>query len=295
MKYNYSLNRFARDLNRIEPLTCEQKQGFYETIFRYKDKNDLNDEENREYKNAVNRIVSDNIKFVIYIAFKVHQFNPGVSLEDLISEGNLGLIRAAERFDYTMGWKFLSYAVSLIKRGMYDYAFENSKAVKYPMSWMILLKKIKRAQESLLKDEKDPMNLKMISKLSGISGDIINKVLEMNKKKISLDKPVRNVDGEEKTYLDFIEGENPEEDIIDSIDRSQNSHLEVISNLLEDDREGFEILTLHHIPNNGGRSLTLEEIGRIYGLTRERIRQIEARAKKKLNHPERKKFLLENL
>ena len=235
-------------------------------------------------QDALDKLTKANLRFVVSVS-KQYQ-NQGLSLPDLINEGNLGLIKAAKRFDETRGFKFISYAVWWIRQSILQAIAEQSRIVRLPLNQVGSLSRISKAFSKLEQQfEREPSH-EELSAITEISIDKISDALRVSSRHVSMDAPFAN--GEENTLLDVIEdSESPRADVQlmseslkKEIDRSLNT-------LNEREREVvklfFGIGTTH--------GLTLEEIGAKFDLTRERVRQIKEKAIRRLRHKNRSTIL----
>lgn len=235
-------------------------------------------------QDALDKLTKANLRFVVSVS-KQYQ-NQGLSLPDLINEGNLGLIKAAKRFDETRGFKFISYAVWWIRQSILQAIAEQSRIVRLPLNQVGSLSRISKAFSKLEQQfEREPSH-EELSAVTEISIDKISDALRVSSRHVSMDAPFAN--GEENTLLDVIEdSESPRADVQlmseslkKEIDRSLNT-------LNEREREViklfFGIGTTH--------GLTLEEIGAKFDLTRERVRQIKEKAIRRLRHKNRSTIL----
>ncbi len=235
-------------------------------------------------QDALDKLTKANLRFVVSVS-KQYQ-NQGLSLPDLINEGNLGLIKAAKRFDETRGFKFISYAVWWIRQSILQAIAEQSRIVRLPLNQVGSLSRISKAFSKLEQQfEREPSH-EELSIITEISIDKISDALRISNRHVSMDAPFAN--GEENTLLDVIEdSESPRADVQlmseslkKEIDRSLNT-------LNEREREViklfFGIGTTH--------GLTLEEIGAKFDLTRERVRQIKEKAIRRLRHKNRSTIL----
>ena len=230
------------------------------------------------------KLVEANLRFVVSIA-KTYPTNKGVSFQDLISAGNLGLLTAAERFDQTKGFKFISYSVWWIRQAMLQTLAEHSDSVRKPLNQVNMILKMKKAARGL-SDRLGSVNPEdMITELSDVmevKETQIEDTIRASKGESSLDAPVRN--GEDEDYYDVTRDESqesPDESVVrDSVGAVLNSVMECLN-----ERE-LRILNLYY-GLKGYNSMTLEEIGEELGVTRERVRQLRDHALDKLRHPAR--------
>ncbi len=226
---------------------------------------------------SLHRLVNSNLRFVVSIAKEYAHY--GVPLEDLINEGNLGLLKAAQRFDETRGYKFISYAVWWIRQSILAALANHSKIVRMPLNRARVLNQIKRASSELQqKLRRKPLPEEIAAKL-GLSLDEVKDTLPLMQDNFFLDDYVGN--DEDSTYLDFLEDttsktpDTPvmEEDLLESIER-------MLCDLKP--REARVLRMYYGLGSD--KEMTLEEIGQDMGLTRERIRQIKEEAFEKIRN-----------
>jgi len=230
-------------------------------------------------------LVQANLRFVIDVA-KNYQ-NRGLSLSDLISAGNVGLLTAAERFDGTKGYKFISYAVWWIKQSILQTIAENARTVRLPLNKLSLLKDISKASRRLGQGrEGDPDIEEIAADLDVPAEEVLDTMMSARTVR-SLDEAFEEDD--ERSLLNILADGNQETPDADVLRNSARQQLEeVLENL--DERE-LKIIRLY-FGLDGSESLTLEQIGGLMGLTRERVRQLKERALGKLRHPARYQVLL---
>jgi RNA polymerase primary sigma factor len=233
---------------------------------------------------ALEKITKANLRFVVTVA-KQYQ-NQGLSLGDLINEGNLGLIKAAYRFDVTRGFKFISYAVWWIRQSILQAIAEHSRVVRLPLNRVGTLNKIGKAFSNLEKEfEREPSASEIAVALDMTDADVAN-TLRMSGKQISLDAPLSQ--DAESRLLDVLENDElPSPDRI-LLDESLKLEIENILGGLS--KREAEVIRLY-FGLGQEHPLTLEEIGERFKLTRERVRQIKEKAIKRLRHSSRSKPL----
>jgi RNA polymerase primary sigma factor len=232
---------------------------------------------------ALEKLVKANLRFVVSVA-KQYQ-NQGLSLGDLINEGNLGLIKAARRFDVNRGFKFISYAVWWIRQSILQALAEQSRIVRLPLNRVGALNKIgKKFNELEQEFEREPTHQELAEALE-MSPEEIAETMRLAGKHLSVDAPLQQ--GEDNRLLDILPNETqmpPDNQLIHESLRMEINY--VISSLT--DRES-EVVRLFF--GLDGQSLTLEEIGEKFGLTRERVRQIKEKAIRRLKHTTKSKSL----
>lgn len=233
---------------------------------------------------ALEKLTKANLRFVVSVA-KQYQ-NQGLTLGDLINEGNLGLIKAAQRFDETRGFKFISYAVWWIRQSILQSLAEQSRIVRLPLNRVGSLNRIARTFSELeQKFEREPSPEELAEVLDVTTSEVVD-TLKISGRHLSMDAPF--VSGEENSLLDILENENgvkPDTGLMtDSLRREVQRALGTLTQ-----READVISFYFGL--NGSNSLTLEEIGEKFSLTRERVRQIKEKAIRRLRHTSRSKTL----
>ncbi|MBK8874749.1 MAG: RNA polymerase sigma factor RpoD/SigA [Bacteroidetes bacterium] len=233
---------------------------------------------------ALEKLTKANLRFVVSVA-KQYQ-NQGLSLPDLINEGNLGLIKAAKRFDETRGFKFISYAVWWIRQSIMQALAEQSRIVRLPINQLGSVNKIKKAFSILeQKFEREPSNSELSIELEVPEESVAN-TMKISGKHVSVDAPF--VAGEEHSLLDVLE--NPDSPLADNVLMNESLRQEInrsLSTLTQ--RESDVVKLFYGIGCN--HSFTLEEIGSKFDLTKERVRQIKEKAIRRLRHNSRSKLL----
>ena len=266
-----SLDKYFQEIGKVDLLTPEQE---IELAIKIK-KGD---------SSAMETLTKANLRFVVSVA-KQYQ-NQGLSLGDLINEGNLGLIKAAKRFDETRGFKFISYAVWWIRQSILQALAEQSRIVRLPLNRVGALNKIGKAYGNLEQEfEREPSPEEIASELSMDVSDI-SEAMKISGKHVSVDAPFSQ--GEENKLLDVLENDEmpaPDKSLMtESLKEEVNRALESLP-----EREA-EVLRLY-FGLNVDHSLTLEEIGERFNLTRERVRQIKEKAIRRLRNTTRSKNL----
>ncbi len=225
---------------------------------------------------ALERLTQANLRFVVSVS-KQYQ-NQGLSLSDLINEGNVGLMKAAKRFDETRGFKFISYAVWWIRQSILQAIVENSRLVRLPLNKVSSYSKVNEAYVSFVQEfERNPTHEELADLLEMKPQDIAN-VLNGGGRHVSMDAPVSGEEGE-STMLDLYKDKDQKAPDLSLMEESLKDEVSYGLSLLSS-RE-IEVLSAYY-GLNGHKSLTLEEIGELYGLTRERVRQIKERALRRL-------------
>ena len=233
---------------------------------------------------ALEKLTKANLRFVVSVA-KQYQ-DQGLSLADLINEGNIGLIKAAKRFDEKRGFKFISYAVWWIRQSILQALAEQSRIVRLPLNRVGTLHKIGKAASELEQEYGRAPSTDEIAEELDMTIEEINDTLQISNSHLSLDQPF--TEGESNSLKDVLEDERAQSPDEPVMNESLKEEIErVLSTLTE--REA-EVITLY-FGINRERALTLEEIGERFGLTRERVRQIKEKAIKRLRHATRSKNL----
>jgi len=233
---------------------------------------------------ALEKLTKANLRFVVSVA-KQYQ-NQGLTLGDLINEGNLGLIKAAQRFDETRGFKFISYAVWWIRQSILQALAEQSRIVRLPLNRVGSLNKISKTFSELeQKYEREPSPDELADVLEVTTNEVVD-TMKISGRHVSMDAPF--VQGEENSLLDVLEDdseETPDSSLMnDSLRREVQRALSTLTQ-----REA-DVIALY-FGLNGEHAMTLEEIGERFNLTRERVRQIKEKAIRRLRHTSRSKAL----
>ena len=231
---------------------------------------------------AQEKLVRANLRFVVSVAKQFQ--NKGLSLGDLINEGNLGLIKAAKRFDETRGFKFISYAVWWIRQGIMSAIADHSRVVRLPLNRVGELTKISKAYRNLEQEFERKPTVEELAKILDISSDEVAYILQISGRHISMDAPLRSGDESKSSLMDVLPNEHqplPDKDLMN--DSLKNEVTNILSTLNE--REAEVIRLSFGIGRN--QKATLAEIGDRFNLTRERIRQIKDKALRKLRGSKR--------
>jgi RNA polymerase primary sigma factor len=265
-----SLDKYLQDIGKEELITAEEEVELARKIKQGDQK-------------ALEKLTRANLRFVVSVA-KQYQ-NQGLTLGDLINEGNLGLIKAAKRFDETKGFKFISYAVWWIRQSILQAIAEQSRIVRLPLNQVGSLSKISKAFSRLEQEfEREPSPEELADNLE-TTVEKISDTLSNSGRHVSMDAPF--VQGEENTLLDVLENSDPNTDS-NLINESLSEEIKrSLSTLTERERE--IIVLFFGLSTN--HPLSLEEIGEKFNLTRERVRQIKDKALQRLRHISRSKIL----
>jgi RNA polymerase primary sigma factor len=266
-----SLDKYLQEIGKVDLLTPDEE---VDLAVRIKQGDQL----------ALEKLTKANLRFVVSVA-KQYQ-NQGLSLGDLINEGNLGLIKAAQRFDETRGFKFISYAVWWIRQSILQALAEQSRIVRLPLNRVGSWNKISKTFSTLeQKFEREPSPDELAEVLEVTSNEVVD-TMKISGRHVSMDAPF--VQGEENSLLDVLENdgeESPDDELMnDSLRREVQRALSTLTQ-----REA-DVITLY-FGLNGEHSMTLEEIGEKFNLTRERVRQIKEKAIRRLRHTSRSKAL----
>ncbi len=233
---------------------------------------------------ALDKLVRSNLRFVVSVAKKYQ--NQGVALDDLINEGNLGLIRAARKFDETKGIKFISYAVWWIRQAILQALAEQSRIVRVPLNRAGALHRIGRRSSILLQELGREPTVEEIADELDLSHEEVQRTLAISQSHLSLDAPI--TPGEDNRLLDYLPDQFSPGPDDETYDRALSTTIEEALGTLKE-REA-RILRLY-FGLDGQEAMTLEEIGSLLGITRERVRQIKEKALSRLRHASRSRFL----
>lgn len=265
-----SLDKYLQEIGREELISVEDEVELAQRIRK-------GDQE------ALEKLTRANLRFVVSVA-KQYQ-NQGLSLPDLINEGNLGLIKAAEKFDETRGFKFISYAVWWIRQSILQALAEQSRIVRLPLNQVGSLNKINKALSKFEQENERMPSADELSEILEIPREKIADTLRVSGRHVSVDAPF--VDGEDNSLLDvLVNNDSPNADR-GLVNESLNKEIErALSTLTERERD-----IVKDFFGIGTPEMTLEEIGEKFGLTRERVRQIKEKAIRRLRHSNRSKLL----
>ncbi|HAN66482.1 MAG TPA: RNA polymerase subunit sigma [Chitinophagaceae bacterium] len=258
-----SLEKYLQEIGRVELLSAEEEVRLA-VLIRKGD------------QAALDRLTKANLRFVVSVA-KQYQ-NQGLTLPDLINEGNLGLIKAAQRFDETKGFKFISYAVWWIRQSILQALAEQSRIVRLPLNKVGLTNRISKAYQKLEQEFEREPTPEELAELLNVETDEVASTLNVSARHVSVDQPM--FDGEESTLIDVLENQNASyADSKLAVNDSLHTEIErSLSSLTERQKEVicfFFGIGIDH-------PLSLEDIGERFNLTRERVRQIKDKAISKL-------------
>mgnify|MGYP001144630653 CR=1 FL=1 len=269
LKLDDSVKMYLKTIGQI-PLLTPEEERYYARRYRGGD------------LSAKDRLIEANLRLVVSIAKKY--LNRGMGFLDLIQEGNMGLIRAVEKFDLDRGFKLSTYATWWIRQAISRALADQAELVRKPVHMVETITKLSRASKEIQQREgREPTNFEIASELE-IPEEKVRDILRVAQKPISLEKPVGN--DKDSQFQDFQENKkvpNPENETLFDLSRSK---IERILHTLSEREE--QVIRLRYGLDDG-HPRTLEEVGRRFNVTRERIRQIEMKAIKKLKHPSRRK------
>lgn len=265
-----SLDKYLQEIGKEELITVEEEVELAQRI-------------KKGDQAALEKLTRANLRFVVSVA-KQYQ-NQGLSLPDLINEGNLGLIKAAEKFDETRGFKFISYAVWWIRQSILQALAEQSRIVRLPLNHVGSLNKINKAYSKFEQEHERKPSAEELAESLELPADKVADTMRVSGRHVSVDAPF--VDGEDNSLLDvLVNSDSPNADrtlIMESLSKEIHRALATLT-----ERESDIIRLFFGI---GCQEMTLEEIGERFGLTRERVRQIKEKAIRRLRHTSRSKLL----
>lgn len=268
-----SLDKYLQEISREEMVSAEEEVRLALLI-------------KEGDQNALERLTRANLRFVVSVA-KQYQ-NQGMTLPDLINEGNVGLIKAAERFDETRGFKFISYAVWWIRQAILQALSEQARIVRLPLNKIGTINKINKAFSELEQRFERPPSAEELAEHLDCTVSDVRQSLQSNGRHVSMDAPLTEGDESSSSLYDVLPNDYlsaPDEDLVkDSLRKDIERSLSTLTS-----REG-EVVRLYF--GLGGRfPLSLEEIGTKFDLTRERVRQIKEKAIRRMKHTSRSKML----
>lgn len=265
-----SLDKYLQEIGHEELLTTDQEVELAQRI-------------RKGDKRALEKLTKANLRFVVSVA-KQYQ-NQGLSLPDLINEGNVGLIKAAEKFDETRGFKFISYAVWWIRQSILQAIAEQSRLVRLPLNQVGSVNKITKELNKFEQEHERKPSVDEIAERVDLPEDKIADAMKANSRHVSMDAPI--ADGEDSSMIDFLSGDSSNTDrelAIESLKAEVSRILKLLT-----DKEQKVLRAFFGI--DGSPEMTLDEIGEKYNLTRERVRQIKEKALRRLRHNTKNKLL----
>ena len=265
-----SLEKYLQEIGREDLLTAEEEVELAQRI-------------KKGDREALEKLTKANLRFVVSVA-KQYQ-NQGLSLPDLINEGNLGLIKAAEKFDETRGFKFISYAVWWIRQSIHQAIAEQSRIVRLPQNQVGSVSKINRAINKFEQENERRPNVSEIAEKTDLPEEKVEVALKSNTRHVSVDAPFS--DSDDNSLLDVLVNDDAPMADRSLVIESLRNEIAAALNILND-REQKIIKSFYGI---GCQEMTLEEIGHATGLTRERVRQIKEKAIRKLRNSTSNKLL----
>ena len=272
-----SLDKYLQEIGRVDLITAEEEVELAQRI-------------KAGDKIALEKLTKANLRFVVSVS-KQYQ-NQGLSLPDLINEGNLGLIKAAQRFDETRGFKFISYAVWWIRQSILQALAEQSRIVRLPLNKIGSINKINKAYSTLEQRYERPPSAQELADLLEIPVEEVKQSLQNSGRHLSMDAPLKDGDESSSNMYDVLqssESPSPEKELMhESLRKEIERSLKTLTQ-----REA-DVIRLY-FGLNGKNALTLEEIGERFDLTRERVRQIKEKAIRRLKHTSRSKILKSDL
>lgn len=271
-KINDPVKMYLKEIGRVELLRPEDEPEIAKAIQN-------GDEE------AKKKLISANLRLVVSIAKKY--VGRGMLFLDLIQEGNMGLVKAVEKFDYTKGFKFSTYATWWIRQAITRAIADQARTIRIPVHMVETINKLTRIQRQLVQDlGREPTAEEIAEKMDGITPEKVREIQKIALEPVSLETPIGE---EDDSHLgDFIE----DKDALSPDEYANNQLLkDEINNVLQGLTEREEKVLRLRFGLLDGRTRTLEEVGKEFNVTRERIRQIEAKALRKLKHPTRSKRL----
>ena len=271
MDVDEPIKMYLREIGQIPLLSYEEEIDYAQRV--------LNGDEEAKQK-----LIESNLRLVVSIAKK--HTNRGLKMLDLIQEGNMGLMKAVEKFEYEKGFKFSTYATWWIRQAITRAIADQGRTIRIPVHMIETINKIKKESRIILQETgKEPTAEELAKKLE-IPVDKVKNILEMNQDPISLETPVGSE--EDSDLGDFVEDDK----FLNPYDATTRVLLkEQLDEILKTLNEREEMVLRYRYGLDDGSQKTLEEVGKIFNVTRERIRQIEVKALRKLRHPSRRKKL----
>lgn len=300
---NDPVRMYLKEIGKVDLLTAEDEvmlakriEDGEEARKEFEKESAMSEKKKRDFEyrirlgaNAKKRLIEANLRLVVSIAKKY--VGRGMLFLDLIQEGNLGLIRAVEKFDYRKGYKFSTYATWWIRQAITRAIADQARTIRIPVHMVETINKLIRVQRSLVQElGRDPTPEEIAKELDGLTPEKVRDILKISQEPVSLETPIGE---EEDSHLgDFI----PDQEAVKPMDMASQTLLqedlyEVLNTLSERERKVIEL----RFGLRDGQPRTLEEVGKEFGVTRERIRQIESKTLAKLRHPSRSSKLRDYL
>lgn len=271
-KEHTALSLYLNEINQVPLLTRQEE----EELARRAAEGD---------QKAKEKLIAANLRFVVNVAKKYQ--NQGLPLDDLISEGNIGLINAIERFDVSKGYHFISYAVWWIRQAILKAICEKSRTIRLPLNRANELVQIEKLRKQLMAEKGEEPEIETVAERLGLNPSQVSELLQISRELVSLESPAYD-DKDSSSIGDFVEGSYAEDPEQKTLERTLKDDLaRVLNQLPSKEREILE----HRFGLNGKKPLSLKEIGQRYRLTKERIRQIEKKALQRLRQPSEEREL----
>ncbi len=267
-----SLDKYLQEIGRVDLITADEEVELAQRI-------------KQGDHAALEKLTKANLRFVVSVS-KQYQ-NQGLTLPDLINEGNLGLIKAAQRFDETRGFKFISYAVWWIRQSILQALAEQSRIVRLPLNKIGSINKINKAFSKLEQEFERPPTPGELAEVLEMTLEEVKQSLANSGRHISMDAPLSDEDGASTMYEIYASEDNasPEDNLM-----NKSLLMEIERSLHTLTQREADVIRLY-FGLNGEHPLTLEEIGERFDLTRERVRQIKEKALRRLKHTSRSRML----
>lgn len=267
---------YLREIGRIQLLTADEEIELARKIVKG----------GKDGANAKRKLVQANLRLVVSIAKKY--VGRGMLFLDLIQEGNLGLIRAAEKFDHERGYKFSTYATWWIRQAITRAIADQARTIRIPVHMVETINKLKKVTRKLAQDLSRKPTEEELAEAMGISVSKLREIIKVAQEPLSLETPIgKEEDSRLGDFIEDREAEAPATTVAHELLREDLT--EILSSLSPRERDVLRL----RFGMDDGRQRTLEEVGQLFGVTRERIRQIEAKALRKLRHPNRSRRLKE--
>ncbi len=263
------LNMYLKEINRIPLLSREEEI-------------ELSKEAAAGNKAAKDKIVRSNLRFVVNVAKKYQ--GHGIDLVDLISEGNIGLLTAIDRFDVSKGYHFISYAVWWIRQAILKAICEKSRAIRLPLNRANELVQIEKARKLVAGNKTEEQEINEIGEMLGMESAHVREMINLSREMVSLDAQVAGDNGNKNSVGDFLEDNVYESPDDFAMNEAMKTDIDNVLNTLKPNEA--KVLRLRY-GLGGGKPMSLKEVGDVCNLTKERIRQIEKRALVRMQHPSR--------